>query len=375
MSELEKRGRKELDIACRVRHWGWIALIKKATGLSDEKLDKLFVYTDDHEPRLFQSMRRMGSSPNDHKGYMRASESVFQRVHADGAFPEAKQWFESDIWTFLTDSSYSLSGYTAYVEKFIDVQGWYRVRGEDHAIARLSLGIEDPCISRSSGKTYRTMLVHLANRRDPNSLALLWALFREAHGNFILGEELQDLSAVLGTAAGTLWRSYGFSDEIGYLFEQLVADRGIRNIWIQMDDLPNAQGSEQESPYARVRRFCAWYVQGAWRRKLESAAKHPIVQRTVRTDWLESNRSRMQELYQPLWDYPWTFDIENPEGLLHDLTAVPRLEMAIEQAVKESADAPPHGGPVELPIPAGPRTTFPWLEGEDEGPANCSDAE
>lgn len=352
-SNKKRRGHPELDLAIRLRNWGWYWIIKNETGLSDDALDERFVSVDEFiRPRLFFRIRTRGSSPNELRGEHRYAISVFERVHKGGAFAQARRWFESALWLMLSEPGLPKDTFSSYVEAEIrkPERGWFRIDADDAPIAEVVLGIDDPALQQGLSADYSSMLHHLSEDTSANGLALVCALFREAFDAFEL-----DIAAaydpLLRVSAMKVWRTLRLPVAIGRILELLVQDRILRNVWFSEEHMP-VHLRRGGSRVAEIKRFVAWYCEDSNPERKRTAAAFPIVLQCARTKWLNDHIAELRRLSE---------GILNREPVLVGYGETEPLEVTLnrrrreEQEAKERLDAfvagkvPPAETPNSLP--------------------------
>lgn len=301
---IQRRGRPPLDLAERLRNCGWALLVRAISKLSDDKLDDRYAGAEEYQRlRLFFQIRTVGSSPNVRRGG-RSKRSAYERVHEDSRFAMAKAWYESELWTMLTDPALGTSYFKSYVERFIERHpaGLYRVSPEDIELAELTLGYDEPGLQAGLGGEYSSMLHWLSERDDIDALAMLCALFREAHADYCL-EVAVAYKQVIPLTARMICARMGFSPEFGLLFENLLEDRILRNVWLS-ERHASPPVKQRVSRRRQIQEFSNWYRGSENPARRASAAQFPVVLRDQRIQWLLEHRERLHQMTDGLLKRP-----------------------------------------------------------------------
>lgn len=350
------RGREKIDIAYRLRNIGWYWLVKNESGLSDDALDARYVHVNhDVRPRLFFQIRSNGSSPAETRGY-RARKSLFEKVHEGGAYPAAKEWFESALWEMIAPPRIAAAHYSVIVQRIIEQRGWYRAKSEHSDIGRRFLGPFEPAFRGGRTPEYSSMLHFLGDSDRLDDLALLCALFRELHGKFLL-DMLDDIHGLLVVRPTSLARSLRLPEWVGNLLGQLIADRVSSDFWYSTDELFQAAGPAlgSGSRKEKSQRLLTWYAYGGGANLRHSDAQYPIVPRQPRLTWLEANRRTLALVpkLKPTITEPMPESQEEWEQIKQRQT---------DELVRDlGLDVPDRQGSGCLPLRYPMRNTFDWL--------------
>ncbi len=375
LSTQKRRGRPELDIAIRIRNWLWYSEIKKATQLSDDRLDQRYVHIQlkqGHEPirqRVFYEIRSMGSSPDELRGY-RIRKSIFEKVHEDGQFADIKFNFELPLWRYLSDPSVSAEEYCAYLNQEIECLGWFRLDARDAGIAKLALGRDEPAVKAGVNRVFSSMIHHIANMPNPlRSLCILIALFKEAYSQYELETALAIREVILSFSR---YASYGTSlnDDLKYLLDKLIVDRVLSNLWIRERDFEEIRSSEKSNRKQEIRAFINWYLDPNSDARRNYQEIYPIVAKTDRTEWFVNNRDNIRKMRAPYskirlprFDDPIHEDYEKSLELLK--FALSKSDQTANE-ITAWANPPNRAGHGCLPNKRYISNSFTWLD-EPEG--------
>jgi hypothetical protein len=292
-----RRGRPQLDLAVRLRNWGWYWMVRAESQLSDDALDARYVQVQNIErPRLFFRIRSVGSSPDELRGY-HSRRSIYELVHEDDEFPEARQWFESPIWRFLSDRSLGPSDFSEFIQSQLRRRGLFRAAPADIFPGRAVLGKDEPAFEAGPSAHYRSMLRLLAADGDINSLAFLSALYREAHDAFE-SDMVTMLEEVLEGALERFVENLLLPSRYKRCFSQLVVDRILRNRWIREADMPTTADYLAMPRPKQIREFLSWYVSIKSESLRLSSARLPIVWNTERVMWYRSRRAEILDIVE-----------------------------------------------------------------------------
>jgi len=296
MASKRRRGRPKLDIALRTRNWVWYWMLKTKSGLSDDELDHTFLkIVEGVRPRLFFRIRAVGSSP-DEMLRCGSRKTVYQLVDrkAPGRYRHAQECFRSPLWRILTERDLAIGEFTKIAAGLIEKRGWYRATKELAQLGRTFLGHHEPAFETNVGPTYSAMLHHLAASADIDSIALLSALFREAHAAFDL-EKANAIQIALKAATAVFRQKNEIPEDVGALLQRLIYDRVLGNFWIEEETSGQASAAAQK-PTTRIkeiRSFTRRYTSGQLEPLDSKPACLPVVERSDRLDWLEDNRGAL----------------------------------------------------------------------------------
>lgn len=289
------RGRPELDLAFRIRNWGWYWLVKIESGLSDDDLDRKFVGSE--RPRFFYHLRSMGTSPTTKR---KKKPTVFSRIHANGNYFQAKQWFESKLWTFLTNPHLKKEDFTAFLQEEIERRGWFRVLPDEAPAGEWALGDDEPALSKGWSLSYQAMVRHITSIEGIDRLALLSALYREAYYDFEL-DSARRLSQALDIAVREFICEFPANPEHTFFLrclQKLIQDRIQRNIWLSESDIPSAKKYTTSNRRRQVRYFMSWYMIEGKSIKNSGFSQYPIVTNSERTQWLRTHKRSIHRQFK-----------------------------------------------------------------------------
>lgn len=284
------RGHPPTDIVSRLRSWIWYWMLKEATKQSDDELDRRYLPSGPRSgarPRLFERIRSIGSDPTCPRVDL-LNRSIFERVHAerDPMIEPAREAFESPLWRMLSDSSMAIEDYLHVIAQIIAARGWYRASSEDRKLGLMFMR-DDPAFGMSEDRAnvYCTMLTSLESTPSADNIALLAALFREALAEVALEQATLLRSSLRACAA--LWvRSIELPDQLSPLFDRLVDERIVRNLWRS----PAIPAEVRRSQRHYIRALIQEHLQEAPKLAGSTQATLPIVQRSPRIEWLYEHR-------------------------------------------------------------------------------------
>jgi hypothetical protein len=333
-------GQPPTDIVWRLRNWVWYCQIKKATQLSDDALDAKYLSdttaASGARRRLFQRIRGVGSNPTQPRVDL-LNQSVFDRVHSESspALDAAAQNFRSPLWHMLAERGYAQREFANIIEGLVAARGWYRASTEDFALAEYFFQ-DDPAFGGRSDRenVYSSMLTSLESSPSANNIALIGALFREALEavDLKLAEVLR--SSLMGCTA--LWMAkIGWwdtndpylEDEDGHwfrhgpVFEYLVSQRLVRNVWTEPSIDRSACGNQWQFVQALLRA----HARPPYTEKPGPSAR-PIVLRSPRVQWLQQNHEVLSKVRHEL---AWADSHEQLRGSMD-----PKLRQYGEECVE-----------------------------------------
>lgn len=382
-----------MDLAYRVRNLGWYWLIKAATGLSDGALDKEFIYINKYvRPRYFFQIRAVGSSPDELRGYRRY-RTLYAKVHDGGRYPEANAWFSSGLWEMLASPHWKAADYSAFIASEVSQRSWYRPSSAAFAIGQLAF--DSPVFAEGGARAYRAMLLHLGGFPTLENIALLCALYREAHAAFQLAHA-ENIHGLIVVSLATFSRRSKLPDDLKRCFVRLVEDRMLDNVWKDEDAMPPSGDRRKLTRAKQIKQFIAWYGS---RDANQSGANLPILGNSRRMQWLEANHARLLKRFPPIDPKPYLARIheltdlaerkdaartagrfvtdEESEDSLGDLRRTLKIQGEFESAkrarqvrirdsIKQNGLRQSDDGTL---LAANPMSTFTWLdESEKEAP-------
>ena len=261
-------------------------MLKEATKQSDDELDRRYLPSGPRSgarPRLFERIRSIGSDPTCPRVDL-LNRSIFERVHAerDPMIEPAREAFESPLWRMLSDSSMAIEDYLHVIAQIIAARGWYRASSEDRKLGLMFMR-DDPAFGMSEDRAnvYCTMLTSLESTPSADNIALLAALFREALAEVALEQATLLRSSLRACAA--LWvRSIELPDQLSPLFDRLVDERIVRNLWRS----PAIPAEAKRSQRHYIRALIQEHLWEAPKLAGSTQATLPIVQRSPRIEWL-----------------------------------------------------------------------------------------
>jgi len=300
-----RRGRKQLDIAVRLRNWGWYWLVKMEAGVSDDELDRRYAAIGrDIRPRLFFQFRSLGSSPTEERGYRSRRDgkkgrgSVYERVHRSGEFNAARDWFESSFWKLVMPPQPESGYYSVFIETMLAKNGWFRASADDETAARIFLKKMPAAFQEWKSKAFEHSLRYFVAGDSLDDIAMLAALYQEAYLNahLELAIRLRDaltMSVVSYCETNNLW------DNVGKLLIQIVDDRVIGHRWIS-----GAERDQKVVPRVfrtvKLKAFASNYVEEG--RQWSRRETHPIVMATPELNWLREHSSEIASMADVSWE-------------------------------------------------------------------------
>lgn len=310
------RGRPSLDLAIRLRNWVWYWLVRTESNLSDDALDAKYVRVMSGErPRLFFRIKSGGSSPDELRGY-HSHKSIYELVHEAGEFEAARLWFESPLWRFLTEPNLKPADFTAFIGVQLKRRGLFRARPEDLLPGRAVLGDDEPAFETGLTDNYQKSLRIAAMMCEMQTISLLAALFREAHGEFE-AEIARHIEEKLMETIEHYLRTLPIPNRPKRCFRLLVQDRILRNRWITEADMP-VTPEHSALPRARqVKAFIDWYMSSKIDHLRSSVSTLPIVWNTERMHWYQVNRARVYEIWNSGPKVDWD-KVQRDEDWLKD---------------------------------------------------------
>lgn len=350
MKAKQGRGRPEADIAERLRNWGWVWLVKQESGLSYEKLDNTFVQRETGgRLRVFQQIAMRGSSPQSQAG-SRARRDLFKAVHSGGRFQTAHNWFNSPIWELLTQPGLSEDYFRAYVRKAIADSEAFRIEPKDTLWAEWVLGNKEPALAMGVNRVYSASIHYFTNNNSANAVALLAAMYREAHADFEV-DVANILFNVVRECALRYVQSLNLPDWLQDLFVQLCHDRLLKGRWVKMSDFPEDPKGKKLSEWMRGRAFALWYCSPSCPAGLPSASRFPILPAVSRLRWLNEHRDRLTALYSPIYTFDRTPSADHSDEALAKRRQ--QRDALIEEVRKASETVRPEewmGGIQAMPV-------------------------
>lgn len=295
-SAVARRGRPSIDLALRVRNIGWYWLIKAETKKSDEALDKMFVrsVSKEQQPRVFFRIRAVGSSPAELRGY-RGRLSLYDTVHAEGAYPRAKAWYSSCLWEVLTHPRWAAADYSQFIDREARARNWLRPDAALFELGQAAFG--EGAFSDGGARAYNAMLQHLGGYPTLNNIGLLCALFREAHAAFAL-DRAEDVRACILLGLTQHLRTCPLPDVIARCFDRLIRDRVLNNVWLDETDMPSRSAGKRGTRQRQIKEGLAWYASGL--SNSNSAPPLPILRMSDRVKWLVDNRDGLLKRFPPI---------------------------------------------------------------------------
>lgn len=236
-----RAGQPPLDLAYRARNWLWYWLVKCASDLSDDDLDRLFGSAGlGKRPRTFYRFRTLGSSPTDRRGYRKSGVSVFDTLHGESnpnraRYEIARRSFSSELWELLTQRELPVARLEAIVESILIKRGLTRIRQAE--ISLLRDVVDDPLVLVGLGHT-RSDAAALAPFDDDVGLevvTLLGCLYRLSISGHQLERAvaLRDATERLVVLFTATWQAPEF---LASLLLRLVRDRILGSTWVtEMD--------------------------------------------------------------------------------------------------------------------------------------------
>lgn len=312
--------RKADDIALRARNWLWYCMVRGTHDVPNEQLDKKFMAARGGRVRFFQRIQDSASSPDEIPvlGGKTLLEVVgaADRVQPDqpGPFAPATTAFRSKFWDFLTSRVAPPQVYTDFIQSYANTHGWIRLANADFAVYETFLGRDEPAIEDHIGTAYSAMLHKLANDATLDATAVLIALFREALSNVDLKRAVA-VNWALDAALDQLCRIQRFPGLLTTLLFRLVNDRVSGNTWLTKADwraATNAPVAKKPTSRQRVAEFHAWvswYISRARPDRVARYGQLPIVPRSARVDWVESNKDQLVQVDRKVRDL-WSFDFK-----------------------------------------------------------------
>jgi len=294
------------DLVYRARNWFWYWRVREISGLSNDRLDSK-CFSKQGRKRHFERMQSSASAPD--KFALVEGKTLLTLVDrwdtpddgGPGPFVCATKDFNSRFWDFLAGRNLDLSVYSDYIHRFAHSRGWIRAKAGDYGLYRTFLGEEEPAIEPGVSTAYSAMLHKLVNEATPDTSAVLLALFREAIHRVDL-EQAIAIRTALSASIASMGHRHNIPSSVTRLISQLVDDRVLSNRcvtelhWRSETNTPVKSGIGSR---ARVREFQAWVQWYTGRPPGFDSTGYglfPLVPRSVRTDWLESNRNFLSEV-------------------------------------------------------------------------------
>lgn len=295
---MAKRGRTEMDVAIRIRNWGWYWLVKaESGGLSDDRLDDLFAEAPIAERRRhFFQIRSTGSSPDLFNGSKRKG-SLYDCVHEDGQFLKAKQWFEAPLWNLLAQPLPNLPALSTWISEVLAQGNWYRSDVQKAHVGHRFLPKQVAFNALTADDYAARILDFTESAPSPLMLTLLCGLHLEARLTFdsavcLIVEER------IFRMVRTAWhgRIPGPLDQLlACVIRQRIFE-GRRHTWESAP--PEAtQGSTRKQ---RIQNFNNWLMIQPATLYLASnlrGSRIPVVPNSSDLAWFERNREHLSELY------------------------------------------------------------------------------
>lgn len=300
--EKRGRGRPQLDLAIRLRNWGWYSMIKAESKLSDDALDARYVPGRGTErPRMFFRIRAGGSSPSELMGYHKG-KTIFESVHEGGEFQQARSWFESGIWQLLSKPDFSATERAELIQSMLRKWGLYRASPAEIHVGKAVLGDDEPLFETGLTEAYQKAMRYIAVSGSAPAIALLCALYREAHDEF----ETQIAAALekgINDAVHAYLKEIPIQKAFKRCFEVLISERILRNRWITESDMPPS--NQKATRPQEIRQFFHWYISSGRNDPPHLKAKMPVVWHTQRVYWYRQNRIKIYELWNSLPPAEW----------------------------------------------------------------------
>ena len=346
MSPRQKRpfaGQPPTDIAWRLRNWCWYWMVKYAAALSSDQLDVRYLpaVKSGSRPRFFERVRTIGSDPSRKRKDL-GGKSVFDVVHQRSErghyqLEPARRLFQSKLWEMLSNKDFSADARREVIAATLDQRGWYRVRSEDFLLS-IDFSLDDPSynIGREVSDAYRAMLSDLQTMYSANGVALLAAMYREAVADLAL-EKAVLLEEALRKCTSAWSEAFQWTPEIRGLLCKLVDERIIRNVWT------DRAAEVQRSANLSQRRFADALVKAhlAAEPRFDLPGAHmPIVRRSTRTDWIESNRATFAEFRRRLHEVSSAYDREHRDGFRPDEAELETHRRWLQKAIKKLNSKP-----------------------------------
>lgn len=284
-----QRGRPKLDLALRARNLMWYWLLRAETGLGDDQLDRAFAHPNpDLRTRSFYKIRSGASSPDTMRGY-RGHESLLDRVHRQGRYADIYRAFASPLWRILSNRQMTVDDFRQIIAAHIDSKGWFRFEDREAKVATRIWGKSEPALESGVGPVTSAMLHHLIEARDIDCIALLCALFREAHGLFAI-EHAAAYAEAVRTGIAYFLQVPKLPNPLAGFIGALIQDRVIENVWINEGefDVPDIP--------TRGKQIAAIMMQYQLERYARRNQVYPIVLRNDQLDWVAGNTPRLIDI-------------------------------------------------------------------------------
>ena len=296
-------GHPSMDIAFRVRNWGWYWLVKiiaaqqAGKNVSDLALDQKFTNRGGRCPAVFSRIRQTATSPDSVKGLGNGVKSICDCVHSTSGYLLAEKWFNSPLWKILTVKNMELEEIQKIIGSEISNRGYFRIKPEDVPVARAGLGSDEPALKRSPSSVYSAMLYHYIECEvNPEYLGILCALYREAHLEH-QHQTAQHLETALRHAISVFTRKLmsdpvvKVDEKVVNLITLLIEDRVLHDRWHSIDDVKDLKA---KTDLQKLQNFCNWYISKKRIGRQDSNSIYPIVNDTPRTQWLLQNKKKIK---------------------------------------------------------------------------------
>lgn len=329
------------DLVERTRNWLWYWIVRRQTGLSNDALDMQFLGpgANGGRRRHFERIGQTASSPRAFP--VKGGKTLFKLVNEAG-HTEAGLLYESKLWEFLSERDAPPQVYSDFIAEYVKAKGWHRLHARDVSLYITLLGENEPAVQPDVSTAYSAMLHKLVNEATFEALAVLVALFREAMGSMLLKQAIAIQTAVKAAATWTCMRNE-IPELPKKLLEQLVSDRVLGNRWFTEEDWrhhANVPRKKKMSTRERAKEFHAWvdwYIKESWQAWKTPYGNTPIVPRSERIDWLETNRvelvsikNHISELKQEHWMFG---DSVIPEYKAYGESALAKANALLKQCI------------------------------------------
>lgn len=295
--------RPTIDLAYRARNWFWYWQVRKVSGLSNDQLDRK-CFGEMGRRRHFEQIQASASAPNEvalvnGQTLLTLVDSLDRpSISEPGPYEVATQAFHSQLWFFLATRDLPPSVYTEFIQQYAENRGWLRISNRDRYLYAEFLGTDEPAIESGVSTAYSAMLHKLVNDRSPDSIAVLIALFKEAMNRVDL-EQASTIRVAIRASIAWMGECLELKGDSLSLLGRLVNDRILRNRWISEADWRRATNTTRKTTISsrqRIRDFQSWVAWYTGQNRVLDENIHglyPLVPRSERIDWLETNRNHI----------------------------------------------------------------------------------